>query len=318
MDWYYVLLIVVASIALLFYIVAPVLIYKMAFGHRYDKNASLKYFSASDFGLNAKEVKTQLYGKALNGYLYSVKPIEECSKLVIFQHGMGAGQCAYTTEIATLAKAGFAVLAFDAFGCDLSEGSQIKGLYAGADCVVAAYNFAKQSSRLKGLPVCLVGHSWGAYSVLCASEKIKVEKVVALSAPNNPNKLLADMLKSGIFRPVWWLCNLFSCGKNGNKSAVSALKGASASVLLIHGKQDKTVGENNAVANLISGKGITVLIEEDKGHNPYNTVEAEKRLAQLNQALVNKEQKEYFDNFDFTSATEEDEEVIKKIIDFLQ
>lgn len=317
MKWYIILIIAVAAIALLIYFSVPAIIYKAVFGVRYNKNPRLNYFSAEDFELDKKDVETFYDGKTLHGCLYSVKPISECDKLIIFQHGIGAGQCAYTTEISALAKAGFAVLAFDAYGCGLSDGKSIKGFYAGAECVVSAYLYAKSDQSLKNKPVYLLGHSWGAYSVLCATELIAVEGVVAISAPDKPSKLLSDMLKCGIFRPVFSLYNLFACGKNGNRSAVKALKNSGSRALLIHGANDNVVPPSSAAANLASGENVTVYVDDEKFHNPYNTVNAEKLLAELNKAITKKEQPEFFENFDFKAATEQDEKVITKIIRFI-
>ena len=87
------------------------------FGKRYDKNPNLKYFSAKDFNLSAELV---LLPKGLKGFIYSKNDIPQNDKLIIFCHGMGPGQVAYTTEIAYFCNHGYSVLAVDSRGCNFS------------------------------------------------------------------------------------------------------------------------------------------------------------------------------------------------------
>ena len=288
-----------------------------AFGKRYDKNPLLKYFTAEDFSLSAEPVST---GRGLKGFIYR-KDISTAEKLIIFCHGMGPGHIAYTTEIAYFCNLGYTVLALDSKGCNFSDGKNLKGMYSGVETAKAAIDYAKANSYKK---IYLVGHSWGAYSALCASAERKVDAVVAISAPNSPSKTMQEgavnvgMPKfiAAIFRPFWWIVNLFKFGSKGNASAAKCARKNGVPTLLIHGDKDNIVTPQKAVYYKAEGANITKLLVSGKAHNPYNTVNAEKLLAEIPQRL--KKGEEGIKNFDFTAATEEDKEVMQKIALFLE
>ena len=310
---------VVLAIVLLLLAIA-VLSEKVAFGSRYEKNPFLKYFTADDFNLSAQPVTLE---KGLKGFIYSKDDIPQKNKLIIFCHGMGPGHIAYTTEIAYFCNFGFPVLAVDSRGCNFSEGKNLKGMYSGVQTAIAAIDFAKE----KGYnDINLVGHSWGAYSALCASAKRKVNKVVAISAPISPSITMAEGAVNmgalprplvAVIRPFWWMVNFFKYGANGNSSSAKCAKKSGTPTLLIHGDKDKVVTLKKSAFNRAKGQHLTKFLAEGKAHNPYNTENAETQLAVLSEKL---KKNEYTDimQFDFKAATEEDEEVMQKILNFIE
>ena len=120
------------------------------FRRRYDGNPNLKYFTADDFQhLEAEPIsfpsdKRQI----LRGYIYRSNQIR-AEGLIIFSHGYGAGHLSYTTEINTLAQAGFVVLAYDATGCVGSDGKYFGGFDQGPIDLRFAIKFAKEHPVLK-------------------------------------------------------------------------------------------------------------------------------------------------------------------------
>lgn len=332
MEWYYILLLCVAGFMIavclfaLFFVPA-LIVYRTVFGIRQDRNKNLKYFSPEEFNLDSDEVKINYRKTQLYGAVYHKKPLDECEKLVIFAHGMGAGHCSYTTEINYLAEQGYAVLSYDNYGCDRSSGKGTLGFYAGAEAVVAAYIATKSDGRLKDKPVWLVGHSWGGYSVLCASEKVNAQGVVAISAFDTPVGISCSVVKSfangffaALIRPGMALINALKFGVNGNRSAVKAVAKSNTPALLIWGEKDNLVTRRDSAACLAKGANITALIEKDKKHNPYNTVAAEQKLAELGADkahLSDKERAEYYVSFDYVAATEEDEKVMSAVAEFI-
>lgn len=318
-----------AAIIILLFLFAA-LSYNFAFGKRYDKNPLLKYFTAQDFSITAKNVEVKQGKICLKGYIYRNERVSANGKLIIFVHGMGPGHIAYTTEIACFCNNGFTVLALDSKGCNFSGGKSIKGMYAGVETAVAAIDFARGDESLKNLTISLVGHSWGGYSVLCASAERKVDKVVAISAPDTPVKTIYEGASkviskpfAAMLRPFWYIINLLKFGAKGNKNAAKCAVNNGTPTLLIHGDKDVIVSRNKAVYYRADGENITKYLACGKAHNPYNTVNAEKKLAELSSNLMRAgkmsedERKRYFDNFDFAAATEEDAEVMGKIISFL-
>lgn len=333
MEWYIYLIIVVATVAafaLLFTLGPAILVYNAAFGHRQDKNPQFKYFAPEDFNLTVEHMPVRLRGVELAANLYTTKPAEECERVVIFQHGFGAGTSSYMTEIAHFASQGFAVVAVDALGCNDSAGKNVRGFYAGAEAVIAAYIGVNCDKRLKDKPVVLVGHSWGAYSVLTACATVNADGVVAMSGFNSPAKCVCDLLKSmgglgRLYAPLVYgwvrLINLCKFGVKGNMSAAKAVKKSGVKALIIHGGKDGAVGFKNSAANRVRGGNVTTLLLPEKRHNPYNTVAAEDKLAELTgkHDFASEEQAAaYFKNFDWKAVTEEDDEVMSKIDSFIK
>ena len=120
----------------------------------------------------------------------------------------------------------------------------------------------------------------------------------------------------------FWLCviNFFKFGAKGNTKAVKAVEKSGVKALFIHGEKDVAVPLKHSPATLAKGENITTLVLADKRHNPYNTVAAEAKLAELTGAHKfesEAEAKEYFAAFDWKAVTEEDEEVIGAIDRFI-
>lgn len=298
-----------AALAIILLFALAAISFNVAFGKRYDKNPLLKYFTAEDFSLEAKPVQT---GK-LCGYIYNTG----CEKVVVFCHGMGAGHIAYTTEIAYLCNKGFTVLALDSLGCNLSQGKNIKGMYSGVETAIAAVKLAKENFPDK--KIYLVGHSWGAYSALCASAHTKVNAVVAISPPDNPVKTMQEGAKpvigkflSALLKPFWYLLNFFKYGVKGNSSAAKCADKNGVPTLIIHGDCDRIVTVGKAA--VYKSKKAEKLIVAGKGHNPYNTENAERLLAELNAML---RAGKIDPLFDFNAATEEDLSVMDEITSFI-
>ncbi len=293
---------------------------RFAFGKREDKNPLLKYFTGDDFSLSAEPVS--LMG-GLRGFIYRNACVSPKKELIIFCHGMGPGHIAYTTEIAYFCGFGYPVLAVDSRGCGLSDGKNIKGMYSGVQTVIGAIDFAKE---LGYEIIYLVGHSWGAYSALCASAKRKVSKVVAISAPLTPSKTMCDgavnmrILPRPIavmLRPFWRIVNFIKYGSKGNSNAAECASKNSTPTLLIHGDNDCVVSLKGSPADKAEGSHITKFIAEGKGHNPYNTHRAEALLAELT-AKFKRRDTEDIAQFDFKGATEEDEAIMQIIINFIK
>jgi pimeloyl-ACP methyl ester carboxylesterase len=339
MEWYdylietgYIILyIAIAVLVLLTFVVLPIIVYQSFFSKRQDRNHLLKYFEPKDFDLKVEKLPITYKGHRLYGALYTKKPLKECKKLIIFCHGLGPGHCAYMTEIAYYCNKGYAVVGYDSYGCDRSEGKNIRSFYTGAECVIAAYIGVKSNEKLKDMPICLVGHSWGAYSALCATQKIKVDGVVAFSAFNSSVSLFFNLgikklnFIGYLMVPTFMLITALKNIGTGSKKAAKALKKSGTPALLIWGEKDSVVLKNNSVACLAEGDNIQKIILPDRAHNSYNTVAAEEKLGELTKALNEVTEGKlsgetaitYFANYDFVVATEEDKVVMNATVDFI-
>lgn len=295
---------------------------KKTFGARHDKNPLLKYYSAEDFGLKAEEVLIAEIKKCkIRGVVYKKEGAEPREEILIFCHGMGPGHIAYTTEIAYFCNLGYTVLAPDYYGCGLSEGKTIRNINNGKQCVSAAVLYA--AKVFKTDKIVLVGHSWGGHSALCAAYEAGdlVKAVVSVSAPDRSEKVMYSALKKAMPKFFADLIYPFLCIVCGGESSARAADNCSAKVLLIHGECDPLISIENSAYGASKNPAVRKYLAKGKRHNPYNTAEAEKNLRELTKNLSAYRRgevgKEFFENFDFAAATEEDKEVMGEIARFL-
>ena len=193
------ILIAVVVVCTLLFVVALKIMDATGINKRCEGDENLKYLKAKNFdNLNARPVDFKSdKGQTLNGFLYSNAKVETYKALVVFSHGMGAGHLAYTTEINYFAQKGYLVLAYDNTGTCTSEGNKIKGFAQGIVDLKFALEFVKSRDELKEMPIILVGHSWGAYSVcnVSAITDAEIKGIVAFSPFNSMNKLIRDIAK---------------------------------------------------------------------------------------------------------------------------
>ena len=330
----------VIIILLLLLILAKVVL-NMIFGKRCEGNSNLKYFTTDDFEeLESKNIEFKSNkGQILRGFTYVNKNIKDYRGLIIFVHGMGAGHFSYTTEINTLAKSGFIVMSYDNTGTCLSEGKSLKGFFQSVLDLDCALKFVKENKDLNKYDISLVGHSWGAYTVCQVLQfNHKIKSVVAFSGPNNSSNLICDLMGGGkinfrFLKPFFDFINLLIFGPKANRNTTNILKNTDTPVLLLHGDLDFTCSlKNSLVVNpeiFKDKENIKILVYKDKYHNIYQTRESEKylnevfgKINELNKKYKGKsleeKSKSIYDGIDYIKITEEDEEVMNTVIDFLK
>lgn len=312
---------VILIIAILFAIAFT--INKRVFGSRHDKNPLLKYYTAEDFGLSATQVDIScVKNEYIRGVIYKKEGVHPQNKLIIFCHGMGPGHIAYTTEIAYFCNLGYTVLAPDYYGSGLSDGKSLKSNLSALKSVTTAIYYASENFNFD--KIYLIGHSWGAYSALCAANKTGiVNGVVAMSAPDKSEKIMYNSLRRRMPKFFADLLYPFLCLACGGDSAGKSAEQITPKIpiLLIHGDKDPLVPLKISAYAAAKGDHITKYLAKDKHHNPYNTVAAEKKLSELLKGLSKYKKgevgDEFFKTFDFAASTEEDAEVMNEITRFL-
>lgn len=312
---------------------------KKYFRRRYDGNPNLKYFTADDFQhLEAEPISFPSdKGQILRGYIYRSSQVA-AEGLIIFSHGYGAGHLSYTTEINTLAQAGFVVLAYDATGCVGSDGKYFGGFDQGPIDLRFAIKFAKEHPVLKLFDGCiLAGHSWGGFTVMNSVNDPWVRGAVAMCGFIDCASVMAQtavgQTKKGAARR-WWklfvpglaLLNRIKYGKNGNKNSIESLLNTDKPVLLLYGEKDKTVfypNNGERIRRAVMHKdNIAFLSYNEKGHNVYLTEQAEKSMYEIFGAIAktfakDKEQAiRMYSQIDYDKIMQEDPVVMKKIVDF--
>ena len=334
----FILAIVIVLIVLL-YLFSNIIL-NAIFGKRCEGNSNLKYFTVDDFeSLENKKIEFKSdKGQTLRGFVYKNKFVKEkdVKGLLVFVHGMGAGHLSYTTEINTLAKNGYKVLAYDNTGTCMSEGKNLNGFYQAVLDLKSCLEFIKTNNELNKYNVGLIGHSWGAYSVVQVLKyKPNVKAVVALCGPDTFENIITSSMKSfgNILKPFIRFIIKNKFGKDGIQKSSDVLQDISedVSVLLIHGESDKVCTyENSIVYNkdkFEKNENIMTVAYEGKEHNVYQTIESEKylnevfgKIEEYKKLFKGKELEEklnkHYNSIDFKKITEEDEEVLESIVEF--
>lgn len=334
-------LIIVACIAVLFAAVAAAAFAaarrydRNFFGKRLNGNPLVRYFEAKDFeGLSAEPVRfTSRRGVELHGFWYKKEGVVPRAAAV-FAHGYGAGHLAYTTEIDFLAGCGYAVLAFDMTGCGESGGDCLEGFDQGPLDLSAALDFVA-SSAFGHLPVLLVGHSWGAFSVLnVLPSHPEVAGAVAMCGFVSGASGVAESAfrKHLALAPLlaFWLriFNRARFGKDANFNSIRSLQNSRVPLLLLYGGADATIryATNGArIRKAAQGRADTeFLYYPDKGHNVYLSAAAEaalhEKLGRIPPKIAGDAEavKAYYASLDYRALTEEDPAVMRQAADFLR
>lgn len=334
-----IIIIALFAIILILFIVTK-LVLNQVFGKRCEGNPNLKYLTADDFEeLNSKKVEFKSNkDQILRGFIYTNKNIKEYKGIIVFVHGMGAGHLSYTTEINTLAKAGFMVIGYDNTGTCTSEGKNLKGFFQSVIDLKYALKYINEDEILNKYKVALIGHSWGAYTV-CQELQYSpnVKAVVAMSGFNNSSQIICDSMKdmtkkNFIFlKPFISAWNVMTFGKDSIKNTVDILKKTETSVLVLQGDSDTSVMLSNSLVSkkLEEKANIKTILYKEKNHNVYQTLESEKYVTDTFAEIRNigkkykgkipkEECEKLYGAIDYKKITEEDKEVIDTIIKFLE
>ncbi len=325
-------------ICILLFVVALKIMDASGISKRCEGNENLKYLKAKNFdNLNALPISFKSdKNQTLNGFLYSSAKVDAYKALIVFSHGMGAGHLAYTTEINYFAQKGYMVLAYDNTGTCTSEGDKLKGFAQGIIDLKHALKFANERNELKDMPIVLVGHSWGAYSVCNVSaiyESDKIKGIVAFSPFNSMNKLIRDIAKSqtkinlSILSPFFDLINLIRFGKVGVLRTCDTINDNSIPTLIMHGGNDMQVTVKNSPVGkpykISNNKNARTVLYESKYHNVYLAKDAEQYLNDIFAKVGalpkdSPEAYEIYQNIDYSLITKEDLNVMETAVSFME
>jgi len=302
---------------------------------RHDDTGDVFYYSPADFEglLSEKFDFVGESGQTLAGAVYYMGE-RSAERLVIFDHGMGAGYRAYMQEIVMLTKSGFTVLTYDHTGCRDSEGEGTQGFAQSLSDLDYCIRAVKADPVLSKLSLSVVGHSWGAFSAMNISAIHKdITHVVAMSGFVSVKIMLGQFLAGPmkLFLPAAYAAEAQAVPNYVQFDARTSLRDSDAAVLLIYSDNDKTVKLSHhfeLLREALSYRPKTeLLLVHGKGHNPNYTAEAVaykdaffKALTKARKRgmLKTEEEKTAFKNsYDWAKMTEQDTELWDKIIDFL-
>ena len=246
-------------------------------------------------GLQAEECSfVSNRGQKLAGVKYRMEGIQP-KGVVVFAHGFGAGgQNGYMNAFYRLAKQGYAVFAYDATANDASEGDGIEGLPQGVADLDHAIAYAKKQPEYAGLPLFLMGYSWGAYSVGNVLNFHPDVQGAAILAGFDDSTELCVTEFGGQLGEYGWVAKLlrpcvatYEWLKFGKYAAVSAMSGfrkSAAPVMIVHGGRDTTVPPAIGYEKFYEKYGedprFTFVFKENRGHGVM------KDSGQLDEALL--------------------------------
>ncbi len=255
-----------------------VFMYNENFNLRFESYEALKLHVEDFEGLNCAEYKFPSdKGQKLAGYMYSSG--ENQRGIIVLAHGFGGGgHNSYMDCINYFAHNGYYVFAYDAIGCDKSEGEGVGGVPQGVIDLEHAISFVEESGNFPELPICLFGHSWGGYSacnVLTFHPEVK--GVVECSGCNSS----ADMFEGGgksqagdviyTMTPFVKLYERFKFGKYATNTAMKGFESSDAKVMVVHSEDDGVLpieyGYNIYYEKYKDDPRFVFLHFDDKGHN---------------------------------------------------
>ena len=229
-------------------------------------------------------------GQNLAGYLYS-HDVDQRG-IVIIAHGFGGGGHNSYMDVANyFAKAGYYVFAYDATGCDKSEGEGVGGVPQGVVDLDYAISFVEENADIPDLPIVLWGHSWGGYSVCSVlNYHPEVKAVIECSGFN----CSSDMFESGgksqagsiiyAMTPFIRIHERLKYGKYAANTAMDGFEATDASIMIVHSEDDGVIGIEYGCDKYYEkyrdDSRFTFVRFEDRGHNeifndPENTYKDE-------------------------------------------
>ena len=197
-----------------------------------------------------KEVYFYSGKNKLQGFIYG----EENDKgLVVISPGVHSYADEYDRIIRYLVDRGWRIFSFNSTGVDGSEGDSMRGLPQGVLDLDAALTYIKDTSVLSGLPVMLIGFSWGGYSV-CAvlNYAHHVNAVVSFAGFNSTQEVTESQAKAkigGIYHVISPQIQSLEeqlFGDTAKLTAVDGINKSDSPVMLVLCSNDTVVPVNKA------------------------------------------------------------------------
>ena len=278
----------VAVLVLIFVVILPIItlvIYNKTFGERCEERRYESYRVENFPGLELEECTiTANRGHKLAGFKYSRKG-QTPKALFVMVHGLCGSHRNYMDICNYFASRDFAVFAYDATGNGESEGKKVGGFAQGLIDLDYVLNYVKELPEYKGLPIVLMGHSWGGFCVCnILNFQPDVKAVVSVSGFDTSYALLKQVAQVSmgkavtVLMPYLHIYEKLCWGKYAGTSACAGFANSDAKVMVIHSTDDPTVyGENGYdryYEKYANNDRFIFKLYNDRGHSyPVNSDE---------------------------------------------
>ena len=278
--------ILIGSFVIIFLVVFPIItiaIYNIQFGHRYEE-CIYESYRVEDFEGLQVECCSIIANKGhrLAGYKYSRRG-QNPKGLLVFAHGLCGSHKNYLDVCNFFTNNGYQVFAYDATGNGESEGKKVGGFAQGISDLDDVLNYVKSLPEYEGLPIMLMGHSWGAYCVAnVLNFHSDVKAVVSVSGFDTSAVFLKQYSEVHMGKAVALLMPYVSLyericwGKYATTSGCDGFANTKAKVMVIHSTDDETVfaanGYDRYYERFADNNRFTFKLYSDRGHSfPINS-----------------------------------------------
>lgn len=300
--------------------------YKEIFIQRFDKDGFVPYLSYTDYeGLKQnKDSFINSRGNSVSYFLYNYNKYDK-DKIILFLHGIGPGHTAYMSEIHNVCLKGYQVLTLDYSGCDSSGGENMYSINSPTRDVVDLLNHLNLKQE-----IIVIGHSLGGYTALnILNIRDEITRGVVISGFYHIEREMRSFMKLRLLtsevtrfersvEPTYYQINNLKFLKDTNKK-----------ILFIHSKDDMVVPYKSSclVIEKLHNPNLSFLVVDYKKHNPNYSLDAVNYMLDTfkvyNKMIKNhefkddNERKQWMSSKSLMRMTEQDQDVIDEIIEFI-
>lgn len=246
--------------------------------------ATLPSRSPADIGLPMREARIATR-KGLQLFAWYLPPVANDgapAPAIVLLHGWGGNAGDLLPAAEALHRAGFAVLLPEARNHGRSERDGASSLPRFAEDLEHALDWLAAQPGVDAGRLAALGHSVGAAAVLLvASRRSELRAAISLSAFADPEQVMRRWLRErGVpYRPLGWLVNRYVEHVIGARfrdiAPIGRLALARCPVLLVHGRQDRTVPLDDARELWRRrGQAEVRLLECEGSHEAFDDVDA--------------------------------------------
>ncbi|MDX9741833.1 MAG: alpha/beta fold hydrolase [Gammaproteobacteria bacterium] len=234
-------------------------------------------------GLAYREVRiATANGLGLHGWLVPGTGTPPAPTVVLL-HGWGGSAETLLPLAPSLARAGFAVLLFDARCHGRSDEDSFASMPRFTEDLEHALDWLRQQAEVDPRRMAVVGHSvGGAAALLAASRRADVAAVVSIAAFSHPRDMMRRLLatKHIPYWPLGWYILRYVQHVIGHRfdaiAPLTTIRQVRCPTLLVHGAEDTTVPAAEAHAIYAArGAAPVQLVIIPGSHDDYGDVEQE-------------------------------------------